>query len=72
MHYWLIKSEPTTYSWSQFELDKTATWDGVRNFQARNNLKEMNIHENKTSLLQIFIHKQKFYRQYLILRLQKF
>jgi predicted RNA-binding protein with PUA-like domain len=41
MHYWLIKSEPTTYSWSQFELDKTATWDGVRNYQARNNLKEM-------------------------------
>lgn len=36
-----MKSEPSTYSWSDLERDKKATWDGVRNFQARNNLKAM-------------------------------
>ena len=41
MNYWLMKSEPGTYSWSDLERDKKATWDGVRNFQARNNLKAM-------------------------------
>jgi predicted RNA-binding protein with PUA-like domain len=41
MNYWLMKSEPSTYSWSDLERDKKATWDGVRNFQARNNLKAM-------------------------------
>ena len=41
MNYWLMKSEPSTYSWADLEKDKKATWDGVRNFQARNNLKAM-------------------------------
>ncbi|RYG04223.1 MAG: EVE domain-containing protein [Chitinophagaceae bacterium] len=41
MAYWLIKSEPFKYSWEQFEKDKTATWDGVRNYGARNNLQAM-------------------------------
>ncbi len=41
MNYWLMKSEPDVYSWSDLERDKKATWDGVRNFQARNNLKAM-------------------------------
>ncbi len=41
MNYWLMKSEPSTYSWSDLERDKKASWDGVRNFQARNNLKAM-------------------------------
>ena len=41
MNYWLVKSEPSTYSWSDLQKDKKTTWDGVRNFQARNNLKEM-------------------------------
>lgn len=41
MNYWLIKSEPFKYSWEQFEKDKTTFWDGVRNYQARNNLREM-------------------------------
>lgn len=36
-----MKSEPSTYSWSDLERDKKASWDGVRNFQARNNLKAM-------------------------------
>ncbi len=41
MNYWLMKSEPSVYSWTNLEKDKKATWDGVRNFQARNNLKAM-------------------------------
>jgi predicted RNA-binding protein with PUA-like domain len=39
--YWLIKSEPFKYSWSQFEADTRTFWDGVRNYQARNNLRDM-------------------------------
>ncbi len=41
MAYWLIKSEPFKYSWQQFEKDGQTFWDGVRNYQARNNLKAM-------------------------------
>ena len=41
MKYWLVKSEPFQYSWEQFEKDKKTFWDGVRNYQARNNLKAM-------------------------------
>jgi predicted RNA-binding protein with PUA-like domain len=41
MNYWLMKSEPSVYSWDDLNRDKKATWDGVRNFQARNNLKAM-------------------------------
>jgi len=41
MNYWLIKSEPVKYSWDQFEKDKRTSWDGVRNYAARNNLKAM-------------------------------
>jgi predicted RNA-binding protein with PUA-like domain len=41
MAYWLVKSEPGTYGWDQFVADKQTTWDGVRNFAARNNLKSM-------------------------------
>ncbi|HEY0944274.1 MAG TPA: EVE domain-containing protein [Opitutaceae bacterium] len=39
--YWLAKSEPEAYAWSQLVDDGRAVWDGVRNFQARNNLKAM-------------------------------
>ena len=39
--YWLFKSEPTSYSIDDLARDKTTHWDGVRNYQARNNLKEM-------------------------------
>jgi predicted RNA-binding protein with PUA-like domain len=38
---WLVKSEPFKYSWTQFEKDKVTHWDGVRNYAARNFLKEM-------------------------------
>ncbi len=41
MNYWLVKSEPFKYSWEQFQKDKKTFWDGVRNYQARNNLREM-------------------------------
>ncbi len=41
MNYWLVKSEPFKYSWEKFQQDKQTFWDGVRNFQARNNLKAM-------------------------------
>ena len=41
MAYWLIKSEPSKYSWEQFVKDKKTFWDGVRNYAARNNLRAM-------------------------------
>jgi predicted RNA-binding protein with PUA-like domain len=41
MNYWLMKTEPSTFSWDDLVRDKKAVWDGVRNFQARNNLKAM-------------------------------
>ena len=41
MNYWLVKSEPDTFSWDDLVRDKKTVWDGVRNFQARNNLKNM-------------------------------
>jgi len=43
MEYWLVKSEPFKYSWDKFEKDGRTFWDGVRNYQARNNLKAMQI-----------------------------
>ena len=41
MNYWLVKTEPETYSWENLVKDKKTTWDGVRNFQARTHLKSM-------------------------------
>ena len=41
MNYWLIKQEPSKYSWDDFVKDKETYWDGVRNYQARNNLQKM-------------------------------
>lgn len=41
MNYWLVKSEPFKYSWDQFVDDGQTFWDGVRNYQARNNMKAM-------------------------------
>jgi predicted RNA-binding protein with PUA-like domain len=39
--YWLVKSEPESYSWSDLVKDGKTAWTGVRNFQARNNLRAM-------------------------------
>jgi predicted RNA-binding protein with PUA-like domain len=41
MNYWLVKSEPYKYSWEQFQKDKKAVWDGVRNYAARLHLRGM-------------------------------
>lgn len=43
MNYFLVKSEPFKYSWEQFNKDGQTFWDGVRNYQARNVLKEMKV-----------------------------
>jgi predicted RNA-binding protein with PUA-like domain len=51
MNYWLVKSEPFKYSWQRFEQDGKTFWDGVRNYQARNNLMAM-----KTGDLVLFYH----------------
>ena len=41
MKYWLLKSEPSAWSWDNQVKEGPSMWDGVRNYQARNNLKEM-------------------------------
>lgn len=41
MNYWLVKSEPFKYPWTQLVEDGSTFWDGVRNYQARNNMREM-------------------------------
>jgi predicted RNA-binding protein with PUA-like domain len=41
--YWLVKQEPTAYSWDEFVKDGKTDWTGVRNFQARNNLRDMKL-----------------------------
>lgn len=51
MNYWLVKSEPTKYSWETFEKEGLTCWDGIRNFQARNNLSAM-----KENDLVLFYH----------------
>lgn len=51
MKHWLVKSEPEVYSWDQFVKDKKTYWDGVRNYQARNNMREMEMGD-----LVIFYH----------------
>jgi predicted RNA-binding protein with PUA-like domain len=45
MNYWLVKSEPIKYSWERFVEDGKAVWDGVRNYQARNNLMAMKLND---------------------------
>lgn len=45
MQYWLLKTEPETFSWQDFVNEQHATWDGVRNYTARNNLKAMEVHD---------------------------
>lgn len=51
MNYWLIKSEPFKYAWETFEKEGRTFWDGVRNYQARNNLKQMQLND-----LALFYH----------------
>ncbi len=51
-NYWLIKSEPTTYSIDQLKRDGFSTWEGVRNFQARNYMRDV----MKVGDLALFYH----------------
>ena len=41
MAYWLVKSEPSTYSFEQLEKDKSTVWDGIRNYASRIHLRTM-------------------------------
>ena len=43
MNYWLMKSEPDVYSIAKLKLDKSSIWDGVRNYQARNFMRQMSL-----------------------------
>ena len=43
--FWLMKSEPDAYSWDDLVAEKEGTWDGVRNYRARNNLRAMAVGE---------------------------
>jgi len=52
--YWMVKQEPETYSWTDFVSDGKTDWTGVRNYQARNNLREM-----KTGDRVLFYHSGK-------------
>ncbi len=52
--YWMVKQEPETYSWNDFVTDGRTDWTGVRNYQARNNLREM-----KTGERVLFYHSGK-------------
>lgn len=52
--YWMVKQEPETYSWTDFLSDGRTDWTGVRNYQARNNLREM-----KTGERVLFYHSGK-------------
>jgi predicted RNA-binding protein with PUA-like domain len=52
--YWMVKQEPETYSWSDLVSDGKTDWTGVRNYQARNNLREM-----KTGERVLFYHSGK-------------
>ena len=45
MKYWLLKSEPGTWSWNDQIKEKITMWDGVRNYQARNNLMSMRVND---------------------------
>ena len=49
--YWLVKSEPFKYSWDDLVKDGSTYWDGVRNYMARNNLRDM-----KRGDLTLFYH----------------
>ena len=45
MKYWLLKSEPNAWSWDNQVKEGASMWDGVRNYQARNNLKKMKLND---------------------------
>lgn len=52
--YWLVKSDPETYGWEEFQKDKITSWDGIRNYAARIHLRAM-----KTGDDVLFYHSNK-------------
>lgn len=54
MNYWMVKTEPSSYSWGDFQAKVEDIWDGIRNYQARKFLKEMRIGD-----LVLFYHSGK-------------
>ncbi len=54
MNYWLLKTDPETYSWEDLLKDKKTEWTGVRNYEARNNMKKMAVGD-----LALFYYSQK-------------
>ncbi len=54
MNYWLLKTDPETYSWENLVTDKKTEWTGVRNYGARNNMKKMSVGD-----LAFFYYSQK-------------
>ncbi len=54
MNYWLLKTDPETYSWEDLIKDKKTEWTGVRNYEARNNMKKMSVGD-----LAFFYYSQK-------------
>jgi predicted RNA-binding protein with PUA-like domain len=70
MAYWLVKSEPTTYSWDNFVKEKQTCWSGVRNYAARLHLRNMKkgdevlfYHSNEgTDIVGIAIVSKEFYQ----------
>ncbi len=69
MAYWLIKSEPFKYSWDQLVKDQKTSWDGVRNYAARNNLRAMRkgdlaffYHSNEGVEIVGIVNEKEFYQ----------
>ena len=54
MQYWLLKTDPETYSWKNLVKEKRTEWTGVRNYEARNNMKKMSVGD-----LALFYYSQK-------------
>ena len=54
MNHWIVKSEPFKYSWDDFVQEKRGMWDGVRSYEARNNLQAMKLDD-----LVLFYHSNK-------------
>ena len=74
---WLVKSDPETYGWKELVKDKTTSWDGVRNYAARNHLKAMKKGDNvlfyhsgnESAVVAIAKVNKEFYIQHQIMKL---
>lgn len=66
MNYWLMKNEPSDYSWQDLQRDGREDWDGVRNYQARNNMQKMAVGD-----LALFYHSVNEKRILGVMRISK-